>query len=265
MDGGQLPLMDFVLASILMAVGIGTDVALATLTRARHLKRSNIALLWIIGVSFTHTLFPMFGYLLTFFSIQLHPIITPGVGLLAFGLIALYLKDELCEYKHNQAGLNGSSIGSSTQNGDRVDESMSSKESGRDSRQLMVTLGLILAVSWDALWSGPAKSAQVVGWPELWVWGSFIVVGVVISLLAIAALRLGYQLLNRAPSTNAYWWRLSAALVQYTVIGYFGLLALTTYTFALNIPWWLLAQCSCGMVVLTMFVIADRPTLSAKS
>ncbi|WP_232842808.1 hypothetical protein [Psychrosphaera ytuae] len=224
----SLPLFDFFLASGLMAVGIGTDVALATLSRASRLTGFRVALFWIFGVSLTHTLFPMAGYLLTFFSIQLHPAITPTVGVIAFALIALYLKEELGEY-----GIEASKELSASNN----------------HQQLMVTMGLILAVSWDALWSGPAKSAQVIGWPEVWVWASFVVVGCLISVLALCALRLGYRVSGAWQNSVLGF---VAVLLQHTVIAYFGMLALTTYTLGLDLPWWLLMQVSLSLVVMTM-------------
>ncbi len=88
----------------------------------------------------------------------------------------------------------------------------------------MVTLGLILAVSWDALWSGPAKSAQVIGWPELFVWGSFLVVGAFVSLLAIVSLNFALRVNQSLQQTRLSQW--FGQWVQYSVIAYFGLLAL---------------------------------------
>lgn len=35
----DIPLLDFLLASLLMGIGIGTDVALATLARGKQLRR----------------------------------------------------------------------------------------------------------------------------------------------------------------------------------------------------------------------------------
>lgn len=224
----SLSLFDFLLASGLMAVGIGTDVALATLSRASRLTHFRVALFWILGVSLTHTLFPMAGYLLTFFSIQLHPAITPTVGVIAFALIAMYLKEELGDYGAEQKP---------------------ESQSNGHHQQLMVTMGLILAVSWDALWSGPAKSAQVIGWPEVWVWASFVVVGCLISVLALCALRLGYRVSSAWQNSTLGF---VAVLLQHTVIAYFGLLALTTYTLGLELPWWLLMQVSLTLVVMTM-------------
>ena len=157
----EIALADFIFASVLMGIGIGTDVALATIARAHQLKTTRLILLWVVGVSLTHTLFPMLGYVLTYFSVQMLPFLTPLIGIIASICIFWYLHTEF-------VGL--------------------ASESNSEQQRLLVSLGLILAVSWDALWSGPAKSAQVVGWPELLVWGSFILVGIAVSILTVASL-----------------------------------------------------------------------------
>ena len=92
--------------------------------------------------------------------------VTPLVGVVAFAFIAHFLWQELKEMTNE------------------------GESNHHDDRQLLVSLGLILAVSWDALWSGPAKSAQVIGWPELLVWVSFLVVGMMVALCAVASLYL---------------------------------------------------------------------------
>jgi len=193
----EFALFDFVIASLLMGIGIGSDVAIATFARAGQLVTLRAAFFWIAGVSLTHTLFPMLGYLLTYFSLQLNPTIEPIVGLLAFGF--------------------------------------NPREESED-RQILVTLGLILAVSWDALWSGPAKSAQVIGWPELFVWMSFIVVGIFVSILAIISLNFALRFQSVTNDKGGKRW--SIYWLQYTVIGYFGLLALFNYTLNLQFYWW---------------------------
>lgn len=199
---------DFALASIVMSLGIGADVAIATAMRANQLNTIKAIVFWVVGVSATHTLFPMLGYLLTYFSIQTLPVITPLVGLLAFVCIFYYLKSEW------QAG---------------------GEAEHPESTRLMVTFGLILAVSWDALWSGPAKSAQVIGWPETLVWLSFLIVGILVSLLAVGGLlsakAIG-QKLSEKPLIE-----MSAQWVQHSVIGYFGLLALFRYTLEIEFHW----------------------------
>lgn len=221
------------LACLLMGLAIGIDVALATFLRANTMVRASTILVWIVGVTLTHTLFPLFGYLLAYIGITELPVLTPIIGLIAFSFIAYFISQEIAD-----------------------------KESEHESSQILVTLGLILAVSWDALWSGPAKSAQVVGWPEYWVWLSFIIVGLVVMLCAsISYLLARYLALNTTanryfksvlegvnrfiPRVNMGQW------LQISIVGYFGFLALMRYTFSLDISEWkLLLFSSIFMAVL---------------
>lgn len=228
------PLLDFIVACLVMGLGIGTDVAIATVLRAKQLSSFRIALFWIIGVSLTHTLFPMVGYLLTYFSIQTLPTITPIVGILAFSCIAHFIWSELADYADP-----------------------STENDGQDDRQLLISLGLILAVSWDALWSGPAKSAQVIGWPDLMVWGSFLIVGLMVSVAALVSWGLGKYLQQKQtrsaehPNPVALW-------LQYSVISYFGWLALLRYTLDLNVAWWHVLLLSSAIVALVMTALRPQ-------
>ena len=235
----EFPLFDFVLASLLMGLGIGTDVAVATAARARQLCHTRVALLWILGVSLTHTVFPMAGYLLTYFSIQLAPQFTPVIGMIAFCCISIYLVSEFRELTSEQ------------------DES--------EGRQILITLGLILAVSWDALWSGPAKSAQVIGWPELLVWVSFIIVGILVSLLALMSLKFAIRVQGKF-CTNG-WMQYVGLWIQYSVIAYFGWLALLRYTLQINISWASLLLFSALVTGLAMYLtlnVAQRHVVKRK-
>lgn len=146
---------EFWTASLLMGAGIGIDAALATGMQGSRFSRRSQALAWIAGITLTHTVFPLAGYSLSYLGLLQLPVLSPLVGLLAFVLIGSFL---LSEWRR-PAGHEGN--GSSA----------------------LAGIGLLLAVSWDALWSGPAKSAQVVDWPPLAVWASFVVVGAVVALL----------------------------------------------------------------------------------
>lgn len=220
----EFALFDFIMASLLMGLGIGSDVAIATFARSNQLANLRTAIIWITGVSLTHTLFPMLGYLLTYFSLQLHPSIEPIVGIVAFSFILFYLRGELSGF---------------------IDPKQHSQD-----RQILITLGLILAVSWDALWSGPAKSAQVIGWPELFVWMSFIVVGVFVSILAILSLNFALRFKHHVKDKEGTRWFIY--WLQYTVISYFGLLALFNYTLGLQFYWWQTLLSSGVIIALVM-------------
>ena len=222
---------EFIVASTLMGLAIGVDVALATMARARHLQVTRSAPFWIAGVSATHTLFPMLGYGLAYMSVQIHPLMSPFVGIVAFACIALFLRAELIAYSGPD-------------------------EADNDSNHLLVTSAIILAVSWDALWSGPAKSAQVIGWPNSAVWSSFLLVGVLVFAMAVASYQ-GALKWRKFADENGRSVHLSL-WVQYSVIGYFGLLALTKYTLSLSIPWWVVLAASATAVGLFMLTANRR-------
>ena len=207
----------FVCASTLMALGIGIDAALATFVRSSQFENNGQAFYWMTGVVITHTVFPMAGYLLAYASVQQVPWLAPVVGIFAFMLVAHFLYTQLLQT--NEDDIHHSS---------------------------WITIGLILAVSWDALWSGPAKSAQVLDWSQWMIWLSFLWVGAVVCLLCVASLYLGRRwLLNLKENPRV----LPVILwLQFSVIGYFGWLALFRYTFNWQLSE-LLIFCLSGVMV----------------
>ena len=229
-------IIEFLLACTLMGLGIGADVTIATMLRGAQLNSVNKACFWLVGVTLTHTLFPMIGYLLTYFSIQSLPFLTPAVGLLAFSLIAYFLWTEFLNLKAQK------------------------KASGcetfyENSSQSALSFALILAVSWDALWSGPAKSAQVMGWSEGYIFSSFIFVGFVVALCALAGLYVSKKLSPLKLASGKYL--VLGQWLQYSVIGYFALLALLRYTLSLEIEAWQVLLISCLLVATVIFPVPN--------
>jgi hypothetical protein len=231
----NLLLNHFVFSCLVMGLGIGIDVAIATFIRAPAMQDKSVAIKWVVGVSATHTVFPMVGYVLTYFSLQALPLITPLVGVIAFVLIVLFLVDEL-------KGLS---------------------EPNQEGERSYISFALVLAVSWDALWSGPAKSAQVAGWPEWMVWVSFLLVGVVVTVFCLSSLYLAKKM-----SVLATKWRGStysvvldiSRWVQYSVINYFGMLALIRYTFSSDINWLYILCSSFVVMYILLKVLLYRST-----
>lgn len=216
---------EYLLACVMMGAAIGMDVALVTALYSNKLTCAKTRVKWISGVVGSHTLLPMCGYLLSFYGIKWLPWLTPLLGIVALGFIAVYLYDELF--------------------------------SDDEANPLIATISwsLIIAVSWDALWSGPAKSAQVVEWQSIFVWTSFIVVGAVVYLFTLAGLKVGNRLASNEQHTPFVWlW------LQYSAIGYFGLLALVRYTFALNTPDWQIFLLS--VLIVRGLLVKQRPLFS---
>lgn len=95
-----------------------------------------------------------------------------------------------------------------------------------DTRLLII----ILAVSWDALWSGPAKAAQATAgsWTSVEVGLSFIIAGLVVALMAELAL-LSAFMLRRIEFKNPISlsrFNFYGLFVELSVIGGFGILSL---------------------------------------
>lgn len=199
-------------ASILMGLAIGLDAAIATGINAPTINRSSKTLLWIGGITLTHTVFPMVGYLMSYYGLQEFPLVAPIIGVVAFSLIAHFLYDEITSLRNYS-------------------------EENRGNHQYLISLGLILAVSWDALWSGPAKSAQVIEWPPLAIWASFLVVGATVATLSTVSFIFSSRLTaglqknkeSQADQRDALQW------LQLSCVGYFGWLALARYTFDLDV------------------------------
>ena len=172
----------------------------------------------------------MFGYLLSYYGVKAYPLLTPLIGLLAFFLIALFILGELKSIDENTTKTND--------------------------QRFLVSIGIILAVSWDALWSGPAKSAQVVSWSPMAIWLSFLVVGATVATLSTFA----YWLAKRiASSSFTHWQHNTAALnllqwLQLSAISYFGWLALIRYTFGWTLPSPLVLLVSLVFMLLLMYM-----------
>ena len=91
-------------ACLLMGLAIGIDVALATFLRANIMVRASTILVWIVGVTLTHTLFPLLGYLLAYIGITELPVLNPIIGLIAFSFIDYFYFKNLQEariYMHS--------------------------------------------------------------------------------------------------------------------------------------------------------------------
>lgn len=197
--------IEFFPACLLMGLAIGIDAAIATSVNGISRRPLRQQLYWLWAISTTHTLFPLLGYALSYSGNQYFPVLSPLIGLLAFALIAHFLWQELRQPNTDTTRCNNA----------------------------LVSIGLILAVSWDALWSGPAKSAQVIHWPDFAIWASFMVVGLTVTALIGTVLVLAKQLQVHLPGTPL----LLAQWLQYSAISYFGWLALVRYTLGWSIPW----------------------------
>jgi len=209
-------LQDFIIPSILMGLGIAVDVAIATVVRFRDSTMTFRS--WTAPVALAHVLLPAAGYYLWWILGSAAPALSLPLGLLAFTLISLFLLEAFYEWIGSKPPFALSDFAAGALAG-----------SGRatDHRSGMLA---IMAVSMDALWSGPAKAAQVSSgnWGTTEVLLSFVIAGVVVAVVAEAALILA-NLLRRIKIRDLT--KMSVALVlgkfaEMAVLGAFGLLAL---------------------------------------
>lgn len=209
--------MDYTTACLLMGAGVATDVVLMVIAQFRFVRADGRWLIWILFVSATHILFPMAGYYSTLSLYDLGGALRVGVGVGAAGLLIWHVWGILREM-----------LGApqSSQADDRSD--------------LPGSLGSGLAVSWDALLSGPAKAAQAVSWTDSQILWSFLIVGVVVAVagfggvsLAIAFRRWSERQSSRSLST-AIAISVNGVILEVGIFLYFAALSVTVIVFELK-------------------------------
>ena len=192
-----------------MGLGIGFDVVLGTLARTKYIDKTN-QWTWITRIAFTHVAFPMIGYYGFIQLFYLFPSIRIGLGLVAFILILIFLFDIIKGWL------------SETDDFDQTHP---------------FSWAVVLTVSWDALFSGPAKSAQALNWNTTEVFFSFFLSGLVVTLLAVGAVRIAFVIQKLAQKLIAgkinflVYAQLGMMFAEFVIFAYFGLLALVRYTF----------------------------------
>lgn len=239
--------LNFWFPCILMGFGIAIDVTLATLAKFRDgdLSFRN----WTSPITGTHVIFPAVGYYLFWGLSQTFPAVEMVLGLFGFTLVFLFVYEVVC----NSAGLKPI-FGISSYVSDLI---------GFDEDSTRRSLA-ILAVSWDALWSGPAKAAQALagGWSTNEVIFSFLVAGLAVAVIAQLALYAAHRLraVNFDNANSLARFNFYGKYVELSVIGGFGVLSLSQgFNLGLNLYQAILA----AAVVLGIAFIALRAQLMA--
>jgi hypothetical protein len=195
-----------IVPSVLMGLGIAVDVAIATVSRFRDRTMSFAN--WTFPVAIAHILLPAFGYYGWWFLGQQFQ----GLAL----ILGLLIYQAICEWIGTEPLVSLDSITGWAFN------HLGSESKGR--------IVMVLAVSMDALWSGPAKAAQAASgqWTPFEVLVSFFIAGAVVALVAEIALLIAFAL-RRVSFHNTN--RLALFLVggkyfEVTILFAFGLLSL---------------------------------------
>ncbi len=199
--------------SYLMGAGIAIDVTLATVARFRDNKLSLRN--WTIPITVTHIGLPALGYYGFWGLSVVYPWLSPVLGTVGAVLVFLFLYE-----------LTGDWVGYRpiiSLSGGLARLVGFKPESSR-------RLAAIMAVSWDALWSGPAKAAQATSgaWRDSEVGLSFVVAGLVVAVAAQVSLAIALRLRRREfRGTRQLAGHIVAGFVaESVVIGGFGILSL---------------------------------------
>lgn len=247
--GADISIGLFLVPSILMGLGVAIDVALATLAKFQDdfLSWKN----WTLPVTFTHTLFPAFGYFLFWSLDEALPTLHTLLGIIGFLLVAAFVYEVLIE-SLNQKPV----FGISSWIGNKIGLAEN------DAR----TFVAVLAVSWDALWSGPAKAAQAAAgnWDGFEVFLSFIIAGVVVAIVAELSLTIATHLRKKEFSnkTTLSNYTIVGKYFELSVIGGFGVLALWN---AFSDTADLYASISIAAIILLFFFIMNFKQLKLYS
>lgn len=200
---------DFLLPSTLMGLGIAIDVALVTIVMCGD--KSLPLRSWAVPITLTHALFPALGYYLFWALGKNHHYLTGGLGIAGALLVFAYVYEMLCEWREVEPVYS-------------VSEKLESL-----SRKLKLPLPIhwlaILSVSWDALLCGPAKSAQAThaAWSHWQVFGSLLIVGIIVFSIAQLAMYVGRHVLQQPLPKHI---ENGLKYAQISVIGGFGVLSL---------------------------------------
>jgi hypothetical protein len=211
--GLQIGTVSFLIPSILMGLGVAIDVFIATVAKFKDESLSWKS--WTLPVTLTHVLFPAVGYFLFYNLSTAFPFAHTALGSLGFILVALFVYEVICEAAGKEPVFGISKM---------IGSIFSFAEDGAR------TFIVILAVSWDALWSGPAKAAQATAgnWTDFQVGLSFAIAGIVVALTAELALWCARRLRTKRFS-NPYslaQFNIIGTFVELSVIGGFGVLSL---------------------------------------
>jgi hypothetical protein len=193
-----------------MGLGIGFDVVLGTFSRIKYLTPET-GWLWVRRIAFTHICFPMIGYYGFIELFYLFPYLRILLGIVAFGLIVYFLID--------------------------IVKGWLEKENETDETHPFAW-AVVLTVSWDALFSGPAKSSQALNWNQTEVFLSFVFAGLVVTILAITAVQISFFIQRITKATLNFstdklvFSQLFMMFAEFVIFTYFGLLALIRYSFS---------------------------------
>ncbi|MEL7128090.1 MAG: hypothetical protein AAGK23_00945 [Pseudomonadota bacterium] len=216
--------------SVLMGTGIAIDVILATIVQFNDERLSFRN--WTLPVTITHIVFPALGYYSFYIGGSAGAVMLSLFGLAGGLFLALFLYELTCEWLDIEPkfGIAAWSLRQVEKvlgiSADRVEE----KHRRRELLSPQERIVLILAVSWDALFSGPAKSAQAESgqWSDSQVVYSFIIAGLVVTIASQLAMFLRKFVAPGADTEEKKWVErvVLGRYLEVLIIGAFGIMSL---------------------------------------
>jgi hypothetical protein len=204
----------FLIPCVLMGLGIAIDVAIATVSRFGDKEMSFRN--WTLPVAIAHILLPAFGYYGWWFLGNQFSQFGFVLGVLAFGMIAIFIYEAICEWIDADPFVSLQPIT------DRIFKFLGSESRGR--------LIMVLAVSMDALWSGPAKAAQAESgqWTTNEVFVSFFIAGGVVALVSELSLLIAFNLrrISFSNTQQLTFYLIGGKYVEAVILLSFGILSL---------------------------------------
>lgn len=204
--------LDVAIPSTLMGLGIAIDVMLATISKFRDsdLSFKN----WTLPIMATHIGLPAIGYYGFWGLSQSLPWLSPVLGIAGALLVFLFIYEVAGEWIGYEPvfGISewfGGLFG--------FEEN--------DARRFVA----IMAVSWDALWSGPAKSEAIdATWTTSDIGWSFVIAGLVVAFAAQLSLKIALRMREHKFSNveKMTFWSVVGKFFETSVIGGFGVLSL---------------------------------------
>jgi hypothetical protein len=205
--------LDVGVPSMLMGIGIAIDVMLATVSKFRDddLSFTN----WTLPIMATHIGFPAIGYYGFWALSQAYPLLGPALGMIGAAFVALFIYEVFSDWIGHKPIFGISSA---------IGKLFGFEDD--DARRIVA----IMAVSWDALWSGPAKSEAIgTTWTNSDVGFSFLIAGLVVAAAAQFSLYLALKLrkMKFRDANKMASFIIRGKLIETSVIGGFGVLSLS--------------------------------------
>lgn len=202
---------------------------IATIGRFKRFENIRDALTWAAAIGFTHTVFPMIGFIGLWYAASSFPSLKAGIYGVGFLIMVWFISDVVREV----AGLNHEADDDEAENENDFFYRFLSNHSR--------FWAAVWAVSIDALVTGPGKTAATAQWSQAQVLGSFPLIGIVVfSLVMLSAwpairLRRYWQEKKFEDPRGLARFTAMGSWVELSIFLYFAYLAVSEMVLALGV------------------------------